>query len=159
MNDGTKVMYIQTIGRILRPYLGERGRIGDDRLKRKGNVLFLIGESDYETIYRQTKAFVTAYYGLDGVNAFTREPSKSTGNVGQGHEPNEAKRQWDSDIEFSIEQMRENVFNFIKENVFVMADTMRQFGGRMKFKQAYDMLHKEFGYADCLEPVGNLFCD
>ena len=159
VNDGTKVIYVQTIGRILRPYAGARGKTGDDRLKKKGNVLFVIGESDYETISRQTCNFVVAYYGLDGVKAFSKEQGKDNGAIGQNHEKNEAKRMWDKDIEFEIQEMRQNVFTFIKENVFVMADTMRQLGGKMEFNHAMDMLHEKFGYADCLNPVGNLFSD
>jgi len=159
VNDGVKVIYIQTIGRILRPYAGERGRTDDGRLKKKGNVLFLIGSSDYEAIARQTSEFAMKYYGLDGVKAFSKNVDGKKTNVGQGHEVNEAKRPWEKEIEFEIKQMRENVFKFIKENVFIMADTMRQLGGKYTFNQALSDLRSQFGYADCYEPVGDLFRD
>lgn len=39
----------------------------------------------------------------------------------------------------------ENVQEFIKSDVSLMADTMRQLGGKMEFNHAMDMLHEKFG--------------
>ena len=125
VNDGVKVKYVQTIGRILRPYSGERGRTDDGRLKKNGNVLFLIGMSDFDIIGHETTRFAIKYYGLDGVKAFTKDVDAAKTGVGQSHEINEAARSWENETKFEIQEARENIFKFIKENVFIMAETIK----------------------------------
>ena len=57
---------IQTIGRILRPYTGERGINKDLRKKKVGRVYFLVPDSAEEA-RSNIEQFVFRYYGFDNV--------------------------------------------------------------------------------------------
>lgn len=57
---------IQTIGRILRPYAGERGMIKENRKKKVGNTYFLVPDSAEET-RANLEQFTMRYYGFDNV--------------------------------------------------------------------------------------------
>lgn len=83
LNDGIKRTILQTIGRTLRPLKGERGKGIDERLKRYGNVLFLIGDNDYDTVVNQMTGFLLKYYGRDGIKSFTRDIEGNYGNIGK----------------------------------------------------------------------------
>ena len=165
LNDGVKIAYVQTIGRILRPYMGERGRTDDNRLKKNGNVLFLIKNGEYEETAKQTTRFAMKYYGLDGVKAFRKLTSKKNeGSSGENDldkdDENDALfRAWAEEVKFEINEMKENVFKFVKENVFVMAEKMKEIGGNYDFNDALRSLRKKFSYADTDQNVGNLFKD
>lgn len=80
LNDGVKRTILQIIGRVLRPMKGERGLPEEQRVKKYGNVLFLIGDDDYEAVERQIAAHLLKYYGRDGIKAFTHDITKK-GNV------------------------------------------------------------------------------
>ena len=79
VNDGVKRWIIQTVGRTLRPYSGERpenllenGLTLDDRKKKFGSVFIVIGGNLSEDIEGQVGTLFQRYYGLDGYGAFTR---------------------------------------------------------------------------------------
>ena len=83
LNDGVKRTMLQIIGRILRPMKGERGLPEDKRSKKYGNVLFLIGDDDFDAVVNQIAGFLLKYYGRDGYNAFTNDVTKEHGNTGK----------------------------------------------------------------------------
>lgn len=84
VNDGVKRWIIQTVGRTLRPYAGERpenlqknGLTLDDRKKKFGSVFIVIGGNVADDIEGQVGTLFQRYYGLDGYGAFTREAGKT----------------------------------------------------------------------------------
>lgn len=83
LNDGVKRILIQTIGRTIRPMAGERGLPKEKRTKNYGNVLFLIGDNDFEAVYSQTTNFLLKYYGRNGFRAFTKDIDRDYGNIGK----------------------------------------------------------------------------
>lgn len=83
LNDGVKRTIVQTVGRGVRPLSGERGVCIEDRMKKHCNALFLVGEDDYDAVYRQIHNFIIEYYGVKGVSAFTNDVTKNYGNIGK----------------------------------------------------------------------------
>lgn len=83
VNDGVKRTIVQTIGRSLRPMMGERGVDIEERTKKHSNALFLIGENDYDAVKSQMFNFIIEYYGVKGVTAFTNDVTLSFGKVGK----------------------------------------------------------------------------
>jgi hypothetical protein len=83
LNDGVKRIIVQTIGRTIRPMAGERGLSKDKRIKKDGNVLFLIGDNDYDAVKNQTTNFLLQYYGRDGIKAFTKDIDRDYGKIGK----------------------------------------------------------------------------
>ena len=83
VNDGVKRTILQTIGRSLRPSIGERGMDIDNRTKKHSNAMFLVGENYYEEVKNQMANFLYEYYGVKGVKAFTNDVTKEHGNLGK----------------------------------------------------------------------------
>lgn len=83
VNDGVKRTILQTIGRSLRPAIGERGMDIEHRTKKHSNAMFLVGDDDYETVQRQMFNFIIDYYGVKGVKAFANDVTKEHGNTGK----------------------------------------------------------------------------
>lgn len=83
LNDGVKRTIIQTIGRVLRPMAGERGVDKEQRKKKNGNVLFLIGQDDFDGVKNQITGFLLKYYGRDGYESFTCDITQDHGDVGK----------------------------------------------------------------------------
>lgn len=83
VNDGVFRTIIQTIGRVLRPMKGERGVPEENRMKKYGNVLFLIGDDDFDTVKDQIAGRLLRYYGRDNVGAFSHDPGKDYGKTGK----------------------------------------------------------------------------
>lgn len=83
VNDGVKRTILQTIGRSLRPVLGERGMDIEHRTKKHSNALFLVGDDDYEAVQRQMFNFLIEYYGVKGVKSFANDVTKEHGNLGK----------------------------------------------------------------------------
>lgn len=83
LNDGVKRTIIQTIGRVLRPMAGERGLDVEFRKKKKGNVLFLIGQDDFDGVKKQITGFLLKYYGRDGYESFTCNITQDYGDIGK----------------------------------------------------------------------------
>lgn len=83
VNDGVKRTILQTIGRSLRPAIGERGMDIEHRTKKHSNAMFLVGDDDYETVQRQMFNFIIDYYGVKGVRAFANDVTKEHGNTGK----------------------------------------------------------------------------
>ncbi len=83
LNDGVKRTIVQTVGRGVRTIAGERGMCIEDRTKKYCNALFLVGEKDYDTVYRQMHNFIIEYYGIKGVSAFTNDVTKDHGSIGK----------------------------------------------------------------------------
>lgn len=169
VNDGEKTKYIQTIGRILRPYKGERpeelmekGLTLEDRLKKHGNVLFVVGNSDIDengqnVIERQMVKFAVKYYGLNGVEAFSLNPNEDHGNVGKKKSAISGyvsgKWAWEDDIENEIKELEVNVIKFMKESVFPMNEWMKSLGCEVKFADAVFQIKQHFGFIDGMNPV------
>ena len=58
LQTGVKRIMVQTIGRTLRPLMGERGVNMEDRIKKTGNVLLVLCENYYEEYSKQVAMFV-----------------------------------------------------------------------------------------------------
>ena len=175
VNDGEKTKYIQTIGRILRPYKGERpeelverGLTVEDRLKQHGNVLFVVGNSDIDennqnVIERQMVKFAVKYYGLNGVEAFSLNPNEDYGNVGKKKTAISGyvsgKWAWEDDIENEIKELEVNVIKFMKESVFPMNELLKSLGCETKFADAVSQIKVHFGFVDGMTPVCDVISD
>lgn len=83
VGDDIKRFIIQTIGRILRPYEGERGFSKEKRTKQHGDVLFLIGDNEFDKVHNQIVDFLLHYYGRDGIKSFTKDINHDYGNIGK----------------------------------------------------------------------------
>lgn len=83
LNDGVKRTIIQTIGRVLRPMAGERGKDIAERKKKYGNVLFMVGRDDFDAVKNQITGFLLKYYGRDGYESFTCDINQDHGNIGK----------------------------------------------------------------------------
>lgn len=164
VNDGEKTTYIQTIGRVLRPYKGERpeelaksGKTLDDRKKFQGNVLFLVGETDYDTVSRQTAEAVVEYYGLEGVRAFSLDHNKDYGETGKKKTKIEGWSRghvsWMDDITAQIEQLKIDIYRFMEDTVLPMSAWQIEMGGQLSYDEAVLQIKQKFGYADGLVPV------
>lgn len=82
LNDGVKKILIQTIGRIVRPKIGERGMSKDQRTKKCGRVLFVTKDKDAIRVKEQTVTAVVDYYGVKGIKIFTDDHTKHGGQFG-----------------------------------------------------------------------------
>lgn len=130
VNDGVKRTIVQTIGRILRPMEGERGKHVDERKKKRGNVLFLIKDDEYyDSIVKGTEHFLLKYYGRDGVSCFTLETEKDYGEIGKDKSGKFVfgdGKFWDdySDLfEAEIEELKIRMGEYIKKNIKPKYDT------------------------------------
>lgn len=170
VNDGEKTSIIQTIGRVLRPYKGERpeelyeaGKTLNDRKKFQGNVLVLVGSSDYEAIGRQTAEAIVEYYGLDGVNAFSLDPDKDYGGTGKKKTKIEGWSRgfesWMDDFDAQIEQLKVDIYKFMEDVVLPMSAWEVQMGGEFSFNDAVAQIKQKFGYAEGLIPVCSAISD
>ena len=108
VNDGVKRWIVQTIGRTIRPYNGERpenlaekGLTFADRKKQYGSVFILIGGEHANEVEKQVGNLFWRYYGLDGYGAFTRPAGKTT--VGQRGKSKLNNGEQVEDIEFNSE--------------------------------------------------------
>ena len=121
LNDGVKRTILQTIGRTLRPLKGERGKGIDKRLKKYGNVLFLIGDNDYDTVVNQMTAFLLKYYGRDGIKSFSRNIERNYGGIGKtkrfGSGNSGFGDDFDNFFETLIDSLLVDMEDYIKKNV------------------------------------------
>jgi superfamily II DNA or RNA helicase len=169
VNDGEKTKYIQTIGRILRPYKGERPEellernLGfEDRTKKHGNVLFVVGNSNIDEngqniCERQMVKFAIKYYGLNGVEAFSLDPNRDYGDIGKTKTAISGwvsgEWAWEDDIESEVKELEVNIIKFMKENVLPMNDWMKSLGCEIKFTDALMQIKHKFGFIDGMNPV------
>ena len=136
VNDGVKRTILQTLGRCLRPAVGERGKSMEERTKKRGIVMFLVGEKDYDAVRRQMMAFLLKYYGGNGIQAFTNDVSHNYGEIGK----NKGKFQFGDGgfgdnyydyIESNIEELRANIYEFTKTTIKPQYDLhVKLSGGR-----------------------------
>lgn len=121
LNDGVKRTILQTIGRTLRPLKGERGKAIEERVKQYGNVLFLIGDDDYDTVVNQMTAFLLKYYGRDGIKSFSRDIDRNYGGIGKtkrfGNGNSGFGNDFDNFFETLIESLLVDMEDYIKKNV------------------------------------------
>lgn len=175
VNDGEKTKYIQTIGRILRPYknerpeeLTERGLTLNDRTKTHGNVLFVVGNSDIDengqnVIERQMVKFAVKYYGLEGVEAFALDPNKDYGATGKKKTSisgwKSGDSEWADEFEDEIRELEVNIVKFMEEVVLPMSAWEVEMGGELEFKEAVNQIKQRFGYIDGMNPVCDIISD
>ncbi len=175
VNDGEKTKYIQTIGRALRPYKGERpeelmekGLTLEDRLKKHGNVLFVVGNSDIDengqnVIQRQISKFAVKYYGLNGVEAFSLDPNKDHGNVGKKKTAISGwvsgDSEWADEFKSEIKELEVNIIKFMKESVLPMNEWLKSLGCEVKFADALSQIKQQFGYVEGMTPVCDVISD
>ena len=118
VNDGVKRTLIQTIGRILRPIRGERGMDIDNRKKKYGNVLFVIGDENFDDICRQMGNFLLKYYGQDGIKSFTKDVTKPGGMTGRIRNPFSGNSHFGDDLEVAygivIERLKACIEEYVK---------------------------------------------
>ena len=134
LNDGTKRTILQTIGRTLRPLKGERGKRKDERLKKYGNVLFLIGDNEFDTVINQMIAFLVKYYGRDGIKSFTRDIERNYGNVGKTKRFASGNNSGFGDdynnfFEILIDNLLVDMEEYIKKNILPKHKTLLKLGG------------------------------
>lgn len=121
VNDGVKRTILQTIGRTLRPLKGERGKTIEERLKKYGNVLFLIGDDDYDAVVNQMTAFLIKYYGRDGIKSFSKDIERNYGGIGKtkrfGSGNSGFGDDFDNFFETLIDALLVDMEDYIKKNV------------------------------------------
>lgn len=136
LNDGVKRTILQIIGRVLRPMKGERGLPQEQRMKKYGNVLFLIGDDDFDTVLGQTESFLLKYYGRDGFKSFAHDITKpgnvtgikkmfGNGNSGFGDE-------YFNHFDVLINNLLIDMEEYIKKNVMPMHRTLSKLGASNK---------------------------
>ena len=148
-----KVEYIQTIGRILRPYKGERpeelnadGRTFDDRKKKHGNVLFLIENGKDERVRRQTINFTLQYYGLTNVKVFVFD-NQNNPHPWKKHAviPGGECGTPDPDfIENDIEILKCMMKKFIENQLIPMNKALVAMGGRVYLDKILKQMEHKF---------------
>lgn len=169
VNEGEKIKFIQTIGRILRPYKGERpeelverGLTFEDRLKKHGNVLFVVGNSDIDengqnVVERQTINFAVRYYGLDGVSSFSLDPNKDYGNMGKKKTAISGwvsgTRAWEEEIRNEIKELEVNIIKFVKENILPLNEVYKSLGAKITINEAVLQIKRNFGFVDGMNSV------
>lgn len=169
VNDGEKTKYVQTIGRILRPYKGERpeelkekGLTLTNRKKTHGNVLFVVGNSDIDengqnVIERQTVKFAVKYYGLCGVEAFSLSPEKNYGETGKKKTSISGwvcgDSEWADEFKDNFKELEVNLIKFMKESVLPMNEWMKEMGGELKFEDAINQIKQKFGFVDGMNSI------
>ena len=133
VNDGVRRTILQTIGRTLRPLKGERGKAIDERLKKYGNVLLLIGDNDFDTIVNQMTAFLLKYYGRDGIKSFSRDLEKNYGGIGKikhfGSGSSGFGDDYDDFFETLIEALLVDMEDYIKKNVLPRHNSFMKLSG------------------------------
>ena len=172
--EADKVTYVQTIGRILRPYKGERpeelkksGKTLDDRVKNHGNVLFVIGEKMYEEIGSRIGHFAIMYYGVKNVKLFDFKsvtPNQIRGGSGDSKEPFPNMKSGNNAMSNSayeeIEKMIAAIVDFIRNDVKRQYLLYHGTGGEFTFENSVRMLQQRFGTAcGMMRPVGELIRD
>lgn len=175
VNDGEKTKYVQTIGRILRPYKGERpeelvekGLTITDRKKTHGNVLFVVGNTDIDengqnVIERQTVKFAVKYYGLTGVEAFSLCPEKNYGETGKKKTSisgwAQGDSEWADEFNGDFKELEVNLIKFIEDSVLPMSKWMKEMGGEFNFKDAISQIKQKFIYVDSMNPICDIISD
>lgn len=123
VNDGVKRTILQTIGRGLRPYSGERGVAIEYRNKKYGNVLLVVGKKDYTTVTRQMANLLIDYYGRKGARVFSCvEAGEGHGEVGLHKsfidKPGTGiEIYFDDLISILFENLKVNIKKYINENL------------------------------------------
>lgn len=121
VNDGVKRTILQTIGRTLRPIKGERGMPSEKRTKKYGNILFLIGDDDFERVCDQISGFLLKYYGRDGYSAFTYDREKNYGDTGKvkmfGNGNSHFGDEYENHFKVVINNLLIDMEEYIKKNI------------------------------------------
>ena len=115
---------------------GERGLSQEQRTKKYGNVLFLIGDDDFDAVLGQTESFLLKYYGRDGFKSFAHDITKpgnvtgikkmfGNGNSGFGDE-------YFNHFDVLINNLLIDMEEYIKKNVMPMHRTLSKLGASNK---------------------------
>lgn len=133
LNDGVKRTILQTIGRTLRPLKGERGKELEERAKKYGNVLFLIGDDDYDTVVNQMTGFLLKYYGRDGIKSFSRDIDRNYGDIGKtkrfGTGNSGFGDDFDDYFDILIKSLLVDMENYIKKNILPKHKSFMELSG------------------------------
>lgn len=164
ISDHIKVKYVQIIGRVLRPLLGERNIPIEERIKKYGNVLFVLGD-EYDRLERETYNFVVNYYGLNGNDSFRFI------RTDDDHSPLHKKRDYadpydmydfDDDTISEIDELKGNVLDFLNSKIKVEISIMKEFGTEIddnKRKEILDEVKEHFGFYDGQFSVNDVISD
>jgi len=163
VNDGVKRILIQTIGRILRPKRGERGVSKENRLKKHGNVLFLIGKDDFVVVLRETINFLLKYYGREGITAFTNDTNKDYGKIGKSNGKlnlGENQDEYSKDIfEDFIEELKVNMRIYVEEHIVPNHKWLVSMGGKDMLDEHIKEMQDRFYHFDGEYCTEELFTD
>lgn len=148
LNNGVKRTIIQTVGRTLRPAIGERGKLEEERTKKYAYVLFLIGDNDFDAVCRQTINFIVKYYGRDGIKSFTYDTNNDYGNVGKvkvnfwGGNSHLGDDIYDI-FEANIEALKVSMKKYVETNVKPKVEALAKLGNGAVTKRLIDMTISE----------------
>lgn len=178
--EGNKMVYVQTIGRILRPYKGERpeeleksGKTLADRVKTHGNVLFMIGEGNYDVISSRIARFAISHYGIKNIKLFDFESQKRNEKHVYG-EPKEEKpeddffknanRSWEERIHEEIEELKDEIVSYIRETINRKYTMSKLLKGDFDRECSIRMINQKVGTIfgdDCaiMRPIGEMIGD
>lgn len=164
ISDPVKVKYVQTIGRVLRPLKGERGIPENEKVKKCGYVLFVLGDA-YDRIERDTFRFIVNYYGLNGNDTFRFIKNDDT------YSPDCHKRDFadswgifdftDDEI-VEINELKGNVIDFLENKIGVEIQLKNEFGISIDSTVKSEMMEevrKHFGFYDGMFSVNNIISD
>lgn len=165
LNDGVKRNILQIIGRTLRPMKGERGVPQEQRVKKYGNVLFLIGDDDFDAVLGQTESFLLKYYGRDGFKSFAHDITKpgnvtgikkmfGNGNSGFGDE-------YFNHFDVLINNLLIDMEEYIKKNVMPMHRTLSKLGATNKklIPQSVAAIKEKFAHYKGVYDTNELLSD
>lgn len=165
LNDGVKRTILQIIGRVLRPMKGERGLPQEQRMKKYGNVLFLIGDDDFDAVLGQTESFLLKYYGRDGFKSFAHDITKpgnvtgikkmfGNGNSGFGDE-------YFNHFDVLINNLLIDMEEYIKKNVMPMHRTLSKLGASNKklIPQSVAAIKEKFAHYKGIYDTNELLSD
>lgn len=135
---------IQTMGRALRTFSGERGKPEEERKKKYGNVVFVIEYgSSMKDAEERLSAMLYDYYGRDNVITFeTRERnSKNNGDSNDDFSTLHLHRFKCPFTENDLEKLKINISKYITENL------------KREYESKKEILEEEFSFADYLKEI------
>lgn len=156
LQSGVKRIIVQTIGRTLRPMMGERGIAMENRIKKNGNVLMVVCDKYYEEYTKQMAAFVYHYYGSkNGTKVFGFDPTKDYGGKGKikvvfGNSNKYMDDDLDDYKEQFIEELVSRMETYVREHILPQYELFRGLMDEESFKDSVDrdiaIIKNEFSY-------------
>lgn len=168
LDDGVKRTIIQTIGRVLRPLRNERGKCIDERIKKYGNVLFIMGcadDTNFKIVRKETENFLTKYYGLDGFRSFTYDPHHNYGDMGKvrlgfGFGNSHFSDEYVDYRITEIEELKIDMEEYIRNNIYPRHKKLSKVFDTDDAKEmAIDSLKERYSHCNGYYNTGELFND